>query len=800
MKINGNLVFNALGLSEAQNFVIERLASAPTHELSEKGRMYFNTSSNAYFFNNGSSWVGFATGGDATALQSEVDAIEASLGSFVGSNGVFNAAALDALGNVSGSTSLMSALTQLDAAITAAAAVDTLDELTDVTITAADTGDMLVYTGSQWVDQTPAQVRTNLSLVPGTNVQAQDAGLQSISGLSTSADQTIYTTAADTYATTSLTSFGRSLIDDANAAAAQTTLNLVPGTNVQAYDAGLLALAAFNTNGVLVQTAENVFAGRTITGTAGNVVVTNGDGVSANPTLNLDTVSQAASGNFVKVTLDGFGRVTGNTAVVTADVTALVDGTYINTTGDTMSGNLNMGTNQILGLAAPTLDTDAVNKAYVDSALTGLSWKNAVRVATTAAGTLASSFANGSVVDGVTLVTGNRILIKDQAAPAENGIYVVAASGAPTRASDMNVTAEFDGAAVFVQEGTLNANNGYTQIATVTTVGTSAVTFSQFSGGSVYTWGTGLLLTGNTVDINLGAGIAQLPSDEVGIDLFSPTGGALILTEDGSTDSTGTAAKLHLQLDSTTLTQGAAGLKVATSGITANELATDSVTTVKILAANVTEVKLATNSVSTAKIVDANVTEAKLATDSVSTAKIVNLNVTAAKLAADSVTTAKIVDAAVTNAKLANSAVSLGAESGAGSVSLGGTLTIAAGTGIDTVASGAGVTVSLNAIIDDLSDVSGCAAAAKGTVLASDGAAAMIPRKIFHKYTGAASTSHVITHNLNQKHCVVTVIEDGATDEMIIPQSVVFDTVNQLTVTFNASLACIVVIMGLDVA
>lgn len=68
--------------------------------------------------------------------------------------------------------------------------------------------------------------RTNLGVEIGTNVQAYDAGLQSIAGLTTSADQTVYTTASDTYATTSLTSFGRSLIDDADASAARTTLGL----------------------------------------------------------------------------------------------------------------------------------------------------------------------------------------------------------------------------------------------------------------------------------------------------------------------------------------------------------------------------------------------------------------------------------------------------------------------------------------------------------------------------------------------------------------------------------------------
>lgn len=103
---------------------------------------------------------------------------------------------------------------------------------TDVPVTDGGTG-----------SSTAAGARTNLGLVIGTDVQAYDAGLASIAGLTTAADRMIYTTASDTYAVATLTSFGRSLVDDASASAARTTLGLVIGTDVQAQDAELSAIA-----------------------------------------------------------------------------------------------------------------------------------------------------------------------------------------------------------------------------------------------------------------------------------------------------------------------------------------------------------------------------------------------------------------------------------------------------------------------------------------------------------------------------------------------------------------------------
>lgn len=167
---------------------------------------------------------------------------------------------------------------------------------------------------------------------------------------------------------------------------------------------------------------------------------------------------------------------------------------------------IDLASQRIVNLADPSAATDAVTRQYVDNALNGLSWKQPVRVATTAAGTLTTSFANGQTVDGVTLTTGMRILVMNQATGTENGIYVVAASGAPTRATDADSTAELQNATVYVVAGTVNADKAYTQTANDVVVGTTSLVFAQVGGGTAYTAGNGLSLSSGTFSVSPKAG------------------------------------------------------------------------------------------------------------------------------------------------------------------------------------------------------------------------------------------------------------------------------------------------------
>lgn len=857
MKVNGSLVFDASSASEIQNLRIEKVATNPTHlGAADQGRLIFNTTDGKLYQGSATAWVAIATGGDASALQTEVDALETSLGSIVNGSGVF------VTGQVTGPafTGTEASVTELLQALSNYAnANNTLAELDDVSLTAAATGDILRYNGSAWADASLSEA----------GIQPLDATLTALAALSGTG--IVVETGVDAFTHRSIVAPAAGItITDGDGVAGNPTLALAND---------LAALEGLTTNGLIARTGDGSAATRTITGPAAGITVTNGDGVSGNPTLALandlaaleglattgyivrtgdgsattrsmsvvsgelvitgdasgattDTTFGLAdagtpvTGAFVKITTDAKGRVTATSNVVTADITALVDATYVNITGDTMSGSLNMGTtNTITGLAAPTADTDAATKAYVDALTNGLSWKDAVRVASTANVTIS---APGASIDGVTLTAGDRVLLKDQTTASENGIYVFnGAASAMTRASDMNDAAEFDGAAVFVYEGT-QQGSGWTETATVTTVGTDTVTFSQFTGGALYTWGTGLALSGNTVNVVLGAGIVELPSDEVGLDIVS--GKAVQLT------SSLTGGQLTFVLDEASagdsgLTQSAAGLKIQDGKVTNAMLTNDSVTvngdsgTGDLALGGTLEVKgTSTQGITTS--VNGTGTFTITASDATSSQKgVATFNTGDFLVTAGDVT---IKAGGVDNVQLANSTITLtGTDASTDAVALGETVTFSSTTsGLVTAAvaangvaldvrkattslvgvasfaaadfavSGAGEVTMVGKALPSLTDVDDATVATtSGHVLAANGTA-WINKKIYHVETvSVAATSWSVTHNLGVKYCNVTVVD--ASDEVVIPQSITFNSTTGLTVTFNTAITGKVVVMGI---
>jgi hypothetical protein len=176
--------------------------------------------------------------------------------------------------------------------------------------------------------------------------------------------------------------------------------------------------------------------------------------------------------------------------------------------------NVDLNSQRITGLADPVNAQDAATKSYVDAFAVGLDPKPSVRVATTASITLSST----QTIDGVSLSVGNRVLVKDQSTASENGIYVVSAS-AWSRSSDANTDAEVTaGLFTFVEEGTAHANSGWV-LATDNpiTVGTTDLSFVQFSGAGQIEAGDGLTKTGNRLDVVGTAGRVSVSANAVDI-------------------------------------------------------------------------------------------------------------------------------------------------------------------------------------------------------------------------------------------------------------------------------------------
>jgi hypothetical protein len=263
------------------------------------------------------------------------------------------------------------------------------------------------------------------------------------------------------------------------------------------------ALAAGDVTGALGYTPYNGATNPLGFLTSNQTITASGDVSGSGTTaLTLTLAAVGTAGTYKSVTVDAKGRVTAGTNPTTLAGYGIVDA--LSNTGGNVSGNITFtGGATLTGVPNPVNPLDAVNKQSLDNAIaalvTGTNWKANAQVATIANITLSGL----QTIDGYAVQALDRVLVKVQTNPAENGVYV-AGSGAWTRATDVDTGAEIKGMAILVLGGSTNTLTQWVNTNTTTpTVGTDPITYSMLQGaGTTYTAGTGLTLTGNTFSIS----------------------------------------------------------------------------------------------------------------------------------------------------------------------------------------------------------------------------------------------------------------------------------------------------------
>ena len=348
-----------------------------------------------------------------------------------------------------------------------------------------------------------------------------------------------------------------------------TTLNIAGDTGTDAIAHLVDTLTFTGGEGIDTTVTNNVLT------IAGEDATTTNKGIASFATANFDVSSGAVSTK--NITLGTSTLTNGSTTNSLAGLQQLdVDNLQFNgnsiistdtnggiTLDPNGTGHVSVSNALIKDVATPVDPNDAANKAYVDAVAEGLHIHSSVQAATTAAITGSVTYDNGTsgvgatlttdtpinTLDGYSLVNGDRVLIKNQANAAHNGIYIRTSSTVFTRAADFNTVAEIaSGDFLFVSSGTVNGKTGWVNTSKSIAVGTTDVVFEQFSGAGTYIAGSGLAFTGNTIDIVLQtSGGLEIVSDELG--LKSTTAGNGLTFSSGVLSVGGTADRITVSAD-----------------------------------------------------------------------------------------------------------------------------------------------------------------------------------------------------------------------------------------------------------
>ena len=377
-----------------------------------------------------------------------------------------------------------------------------------------------------------------------------------------------------------------------------------------------------------IATIRNITSDGTITGSSltvtGNIVIGNGAYIGA--TSDTDAIQIEGDGDVVfsqDVAVTGTHTVTGTTTLNGSVTLGDASGDVIDVNGTAnfdVSPTFNAGfavaagqtidfnANRLTEVADPTQAQDAATKAYVDAVKSGLNVKDSVKVASAAA-LAASTYSNGSsgvgatltanangalTIDGVSMSTNDRVLIKDQTDTSHNGVYTVTNAGGAsatfvlTRATDADTGAELTGGTfVFAEEGTANADNGFVFTHSGSpTMGSTNLTVSQFSGAGQITAGSALTKSGNTLNVGVDDSSIEVSSDALrvkasgitnamlagSIDLTAKVTGILPVANGGTGASSLTANRLVMANGTgaiTVLGAGTAGQVMTSNGASA---------------------------------------------------------------------------------------------------------------------------------------------------------------------------------------------------------------------------------------